>query len=251
MDNATIEELEVLEFIIFFAVIFIYLFFASILNKKKMKKEREDYREKMKLFHDTENNNKNRHSYMYQDIEKEIIKVDHTFSKEVFLNNAKELFLKYHNALVKEECEELKKYLTEDFYNTVQNRINENKLNNIKVVLEKIYIYNAFLYEFSKSTDNQLITVKLKTELKTYEINYKTQYITKENKYASVDMNYDMQFERKTKDLKCQNCGAPVNTKDLSVCEYCNSPIQLEDNDWKLNYINRGKELFKEENLWD
>ena len=45
----------------------------------------------MKQFYGTENNNNNRHSYMYQDVEKEIIKVDHTFSKEVFLNNAKEL----------------------------------------------------------------------------------------------------------------------------------------------------------------
>lgn len=180
----------------------------------------------------------NRHSFMYQDIEKEIIKVDHTFSKEIFLNNAKELFYKYYDAMVKEESEELKEYLTESFLDIIQDRINENKENNISVVAENIYIYNAFLYEFSKSTYNQIITVKIIAEMKNYEIDTKTQFIVKGNKYVVTRLNYEMQFKRKTESLKCKSCGAPVNTKDLSVCEYCNTPIKVKANEWKLNYIN-------------
>ena len=175
---------------------------------------------------------------MYQDIEQEIIKVDHTFSKEVFLNNAKEIFLKYHNALMTEELQDLDKYTTDEFINLIKNRIEYNEQNNIKVIAENIFIFNAYLYEFSKSTEKQIITVKLRAELKNYEINYKTQYIEKGNEYAKVTNDYEMQFERKTKSLMCQGCGAPVNMKNLSVCEYCNTPIKVENNEWKLNYIN-------------
>lgn len=182
--------------------------------------------------------NNNRHNYLYQDIEKEIIKVDHTFSKEVFLNNAKELFLKYYNSMIKGEAQELQEFLTEGFYKIVQNKIEENKLRNINVIAEKIYIYNAFLHEFSKSTDNQVITVKIIAEMKNYEIDTVTQVVTKGNQYAKTKIDYEMQFERKTKSLICKSCGAPVNMKDLSVCEYCNTPIEVEDNEWKLNYIN-------------
>lgn len=237
MDESTTELLIIM-------IIIVVAIVSSIPSKeererrKKQKENDKNYKERMQKFHGTENNNNNRHSYMYQDVEQEIIKVDHTFSKEVFLNNAKELFFEYHNAMVKGNCEKLKQYSTGNFFSILQNKIEENKLNNINVVAENIYIYNAFLYEFSKTTDTQVITVKLKTEMKTYEINNETQIITKGNKYAKLDFDYEMQFERKTKGITCQNCGASVNIKDLSKCEYCGSVIELEDDEWKLNYIN-------------
>lgn len=205
----------------------------SILDEK-----REKLQEMNEFLENPININNNRHSYMYQDVEKEIIKVDHTFSKEVFLSKAKEIFLKYKNDVVKGEIQELKGYTTDEYMRNIQNKLEYNKRNNIKVVIENFHIYNAYLYGFSKSTDNQVITIKLKTDMRTYEINEETQYIVKGNKYATVDKNYEMQFTRKPKDIKCQSCGAPVNTKDLSVCEYCNTPIKVENNEWKLNYIN-------------
>jgi len=239
MDESTLEGVVYIGFIAVWVIFVASSIFYKVFGKKKTTKEEMKYRKKMKQFYGTENNNNNnRHSYMYQDVEKEIIKVDHTFSKEVFLNNAKELFLKYHNAMVKENWDELRKYLTDSYFNIIQNTINENKSNNIKVVVENVYIYNAFLYEFSKSTECQVITVKIIAEMKNYEINTETEFVTKGNKYAKTKFDYEMQFERKTKKLKCQSCGAPVNTKDLSVCEYCNTPLKLEDNEWKLNYIN-------------
>lgn len=232
------DILAILELGMLFSPIIIFII-TFILSAKKDNENKKEHMNRMKRFTDiTNNTNNNRHSYIYQDVEKEIIKVDHTFSKEVFLNNAKELFFKYYNALVKENYEELRKYSTENFFNIIQNTINENKLNNIKVIAENIYIYNTFLYEFSKSTDNQIITVKIIAEMKNYEINTNTQFIVKGNKYAKPKFNYEMQFKRKTKDIKCKSCGAPVNTKDLSVCEYCNTPIEVESNEWKLNYIN-------------
>ena len=80
----------------------------KIFDKKSLLEEQKQLEQINEFFEKTNTiNNNNRHSYLYQDIEKEIIKVDHTFSKEVFLNNAKELFLKYHNAMVKENWDEL------------------------------------------------------------------------------------------------------------------------------------------------
>jgi len=234
------EELwgELIGNLLVFVIVIIYCFYILFFGKDKLNKRQREHRERMKKFHNTQTTNSNRHSYMYQDVEKEIIKVDHTFSKEVFLNNAKELFFKYQNSLVTEELQDLDKYATDKFINLIKDRIKYNKQNNIKVISENIFIFNAYLYEFSKSTEKQIITVKLRAELKNYEINYKTQYIEKGNEYARVTNDYEMQFVRNTKSFVCQGCGAPVNIKDLSVCEYCNTPIQVKDNEWKLNYIN-------------
>lgn len=232
-------EFIVLTVFIIIPILFGILSVSENMRNEKKRKERQEYRKEQKEFNVQQEKNNNRHSYMYQDVEKEIIKVDHTFSKEVFLNNAKELFLKYYNSIVEGNCEGLKEQSTENFFDIIQNEINENKLNNIKVVVDKIYVYNAFLYEFSKSTLRQVITVKIIAEMKTYEINTKTQFVTEGNKYSKTKYDYEMQFERKTKDIKCQNCGAPANTKDLSVCGYCNTPIEVENNEWKLNSINK------------
>ncbi|MBR6504977.1 MAG: Tim44 domain-containing protein [Clostridia bacterium] len=208
----------------------------KIFDESKLQKDQEKLEQINKAYE--KSNNVNRHSYMYQDIEQEIIKIDHTFSKEVFLNNAKEIFTKYQQALVKGDLQDLKQYSTKEYINLLEERINHNKKNKIKVVVENLHIYNAFLYEFGKSTDKQVITVKLKAEMRTYEINDETQYITKGNKYATVEFNYEMQFARKPQNIKCQSCGASVNMKNLAICEYCGTPAKVENNEWKLNYIN-------------
>lgn len=183
--------------------------------------------------------NNNRHSYMYHDIEQEIIKVDPGFTKEVFLNNAKEIFLKYLDSLVKNEVQDLNQFSTDDFISSMQNKIDENKENRINVIINKPYVELVFLHDFNKSTEYQVITVRIRISMKYCEKDDK-QYVITGNEYSNAIREYKMEFVRKNKGERCRSCGAPIDMNDLTKCQYCGSLLNEKD-EWKLNSIYRVK----------
>ena len=175
-----------------------------------------------------------------------IKKFDPNFSEEKMLSFAKDLFVKLQNAWTARDWEPMRPFETESLFEQhkaqVQGYIDTNRIN----VMDRIAVNYATLYNFRQEGDRDILEIALKSTMKDYIIDAKTQQLLEGSKTQDRTTVYKLTFERKTgvltpegtakvKTTNCPNCGAPTEITSAGKCQYCGSVITTGANTWVLS----------------
>lgn len=212
---------------------------AIISSNSKKGKGLQNYRVKPTYIPTTDPNK----SHAYAEKIKEI---DPNFSEEKMLSFAKDLFVKLQNAWTARDWEPMRPFETESLFEQhkaqIQGYIDTNRIN----VMDRIAVNYAYLYNFRQEGDRDILEIALKSTMKDYIIDAKTEELLEGSKTQDRTTVYKLTFERKTgvltpegtaevKTTNCPNCGAPTEITSAGKCTYCGSVITTGANTWVLS----------------
>ena len=173
--------------------------------------------------------------------------MDPDFSKEDFLENVGNMYLKLQDAWESKQWEPMRALMTESMFNQYQRQVDEYIKNGHTNHVDRIAVLASEIASFRQDEINDIITVTLHTRI--------VDYVTRDSDGALIsgDMNREkfMTYEWtliRTKGMKtnisagvdltnCPNCGAPLEVNRSGQCEYCGSVIKDDSYGWIISGI--------------
>lgn len=191
-----------------------------------------------KFFKDTAIDDKVVENYIQESLSKDEI-LDYIENRDIE-NLKTEMFEVYKN--VEKACndnnlEELRKYVTDEFYNMVTAQINLLKIKNKQKIVENIEYMDSYLINAFKEENKIYFDMDIALESKEYIKNIETNEIIDDNK---INYNhYRMTFVKSINDIekKCPNCGSEIIGEETNICNYCNTRVILNSHKLVLSKI--------------
>ncbi|MBQ9280339.1 MAG: TIM44-like domain-containing protein [Clostridia bacterium] len=185
-----------------------------------------------------------------KEVAQKVIDIDSHFNEEIFISNAKNLFVKLQNAWSERNLETLRPLVSAELFDqyskNVQSYIDNKKINK----LERIATNYGELVSFYQDNEKDTLIVAVNSSMVDYIMDEEKGVILKGDNSSRITNTYKMTFTRKkgilteegTAELKttnCPNCGAPTTITSSGRCPYCNSVITTGSHDWVLSGIER------------
>lgn len=156
---------------------------------------------------------------------------------EKFKTETFEIYKKIENACNDNNLEELRKYVTDEFYNMVTAQINLLKIKNRQKIVEEIEHIDSYIINAFKEENKIYFDMDVSLKSKEYIKNIETNEIVGENKTAFN--HYRMTFVKSINDIdkKCPNCGSEITGEETNICNYCNTKVILNNHKLVLSKI--------------
>ncbi len=171
--------------------------------------------------------------------EEEIKKTLSEFNKEEFLNYAYELFINVQNAWMNFDYDNLRKYLSDELFNTYKSQLRVLNAKKQKNIMSDFVKYDIDTTKISNVDNKVTLTVELIVAFYDYVVDANDN-VVRGNRSRKLTNHYELTFicsesKNKNKPNKCPNCNAPLDNNASHVCPYCNSTIVSEHYNWIMS----------------
>ena len=160
------------------------------------------------------------------------------FNKQEFLNNAYNIFINVQNAWMNFDYDELRKYLSDELYNTYKSQLRVLNAKKQKNLMSDFVKFNMDITKLDNVDNKTTLTVELIVSFYDYVVDANNN-VVRGNKSRKLTNHYELTYicskNVKNKSNKCPNCNAPLENNNSNVCPYCNSTIVSEHYDWVLS----------------
>ena len=156
------------------------------------------------------------------------------FNEALFKTKVDNIFVKIHIAMMEENLDEVKHFMSDNLYLELTNYINKLQENGQRQMYDEINVKDTFIKK------HEVIEVGLIAKYMDYIINTQNDEILMGNNNKRVEKLYNLIFEKKlsAKELglvrKCPNCGASMNINATGKCQFCGSTFDLYNYDYIL-----------------
>ena len=150
-------------------------------------------------------------------------------------------FIDIQNAWMEFDYDKLRELCTDELYNSYVTQLDVLKIKNGKNIMSDFITQYIYITDVAVENKNYVVKAVLKIEFYDYVINTINNNVIRGRKSTKVLNTYNLEFVKSINDkeeIKCPNCGAPVNTVTSKECEYCGSTIVFDSNDFVLSKKN-------------
>ena len=227
------EPLYIVSFYLFFLIMFAPAFIITYIQNGK-----EIFKVFKKFFKDPVMDDKVVENYIQESLSKDEI-LDYVENRDI--ENLKtetfEVYKNVENACNDNNLEELRKYVTDEFYNMVTAQINLLKIKNKQKIVENIEYMDSYLINAFKEENKIYFDMDIALESKEYIKDIETNEIVEDNK--TNYNHYRMTFVKSINDIekKCPNCGSKIIGEETNICNYCNTRVILNNHKLVLSKI--------------
>ena len=147
-------------------------------------------------------------------------------NKSELLDESYELYKNVQIAWMNFDFDNLRKYLSDELFNTYKMQLNALKVKKQKNIMEDFTRRQMAITEVGENDGLITVTVELLVAQKDYVVDENNKVVKGINSRKML-VHYELTFtltKEKNKG-KCPNCNAPIDNQASSVCMYCGSTI--------------------------
>ncbi len=173
-----------------------------------------------------------------------LVQEDKDFSEAAFKAKADNIFIQLYTAVMKQDLQRVKHFLSDDVYAKYEQKINEIKARNEIQIYDELNVSDTNIVNVVETDEEFKLYINLLTKYLDYVISKDTRAFLRGNKDVRTERRIDLVFTKpkRAKELKaartCPSCGANLDLNKTGVCAYCGSVFKLKDYDWVLTEIN-------------
>lgn len=172
----------------------------------------------------------------------EIIKLDSSFNKAMFITKVNNIFIMLHTAIMLDDLDRVRHFISDDLEQKYEKLLNEHNSNNLRKIYDELNVKTTEIRNFKVQDDKLIINVVLVSRYMEYFLNKKTgEYVSGDNTKRIEKVN-NLVFEKKIGTnyklvRQCPTCGASIDVNANGKCPYCRTIFNAEDYDWILTSI--------------
>lgn len=181
------------------------------------------------------------------EITKIMLEKDANFTPNDFISYVKRVYVDIQDAWSKRDLEPVRPVLHPNLYQQTQTQIQKKIEDGIVNYLERIAVNTAYLSGYRRDDDYEYMIVYLSAQMIDYQVKESTGQILYGDKTTRWSLQYKMTFMRaadmvtpdasteENENMKCPNCGAPIEGTAFGKCEYCGSVVSTGKYGWVLS----------------
>lgn len=180
---------------------------------------------------------------MDKQIVEQILTYDSSFNEAMFKSYVDNVFVKIYTAVMMDELETVKHFMTQDVYQSFLEKINQLNKQNLRQMYDELNVKSTNIINFQASEDLLVIEVKLISRYLDYFLNKETgDFVAGNNQTRVEKINYltltkKRNFLTQSAVRKCPGCGASISVNTNGKCSYCGVTYNLDDYDYILMKI--------------
>ncbi len=169
--------------------------------------------------------------------------IDQNFNEALFITKVNNIFVKLHTAVMLNDLESVKHFLSIDVYNKYLTILENLNKNNEQQMYDELNVKETYIENIQILEDQINIKVKIISRYMDYIIDKNTLEYKKGNNTSRIQKDNYLTFSKKiiTDNLnvsrKCLSCGADININNSGKCVYCGNVFPLEKYDYILTGI--------------
>lgn len=173
----------------------------------------------------------------------DLIEEDKDFSEATFKAKADNIFIQLYTAVMKQDLERVKHFLSDEVYAKYEQKVNSLKESNQLQIYDELNVSDTNITNVIENEEEFVLHVNLLTKYLDYILAKDTRKFIRGDRDVRVEKRVNLVFTKtkQAKELKaartCQGCGANVDINKTGVCPYCGSIFKLKDYDWVLTEI--------------
>lgn len=172
---------------------------------------------------------------------------DPNFTPNDFITYVKRVYVDIQDAWSKRDLEPVRPILHPNLYQQTETQIKKKIEDGIINYLERIAVNTAYLSGYRRDDDYEYMIVYLSAQMIDYQVKEETGQILYGDKTTRWSLQYKMTFmraadmitpeaeEEENANMKCPNCGAPIEGTAFGKCEYCGSVVSSGKYGWVLS----------------
>ena len=172
-----------------------------------------------------------------------IIKEDNTFNEAMFKSYVDNIFVKIYSAIMFDELDTIKHFITEEIYQDLMKKLNELNEKNLRQMYDELNVRFTRIVDRQVIDNKEVVTVELTSRYMDYIIDMNTGDLISGNDTYRIEKVNTLVFE-KSLDAKeidivrmCPGCGNSMSVNTSGVCDYCGAVFNQEDYDYVLTSI--------------
>lgn len=169
--------------------------------------------------------------------------IDKTFNESMFLSKVNNVFIKFFTAIMLEELEDIRHFVSEDVYKYAEDIVKRMQNNGWRQMYDELNVKNSEIVSIEVNESVYKIKVFLQSRYLDYIMNLSNDSLVSGNNWDRVQKNWMLTFSRKVEVdtqgvvRKCPGCGAPMNVNYSGKCLYCGAIYNQSDYDWVLTKL--------------
>lgn len=172
---------------------------------------------------------------------------DPNFTPNDFITYVKRVYVDIQDAWSKRDLEPVRPVLHPNLYQQTQIQVQKKIEDGIINYLERIAVNTAYLSGYRRDDDYEYMIVYLSAQMIDYQVKEETGQVLYGDKTTRWSLQYKMTFMRavdmvtpdadaeQNGNMKCPNCGAPIEGTAFGKCEYCGSVVSTGKYGWVLS----------------
>ena len=173
----------------------------------------------------------------YSDVSDDILN-KYGIEKESFKKMAYEKYLAIQDAWMNFEYDKLKKYLTDELYNSYTMQLDALKVKKQKNIMNNFSCLDTKITEVTEENNLLNVTVYLRVSMYDYVVDKDNTVLRGSNNHK-IDIEYMLTFVKTKhnddKDVICPNCGAKIEAVASGKCEYCGAVVVVDAKDYVMS----------------
>ena len=228
--NANVSDGQALAGVIFTIIFYLIIFIVL----KKYISAHPELSKPISSLHPS--NMQSKHNYA--DLTKEEIdKIDASLNKEELKNITFDIFEKVQESWMNINYQDLRKYTSDELYNMYESQLKVLQAKNQKNIMENITYLDAKIIDITIENSIEKVKVYLNISMKDYVVDSKNK-VVRGDKNITNWMEYLITLTRNIEDNKldkCPSCNAPIDIKVSGKCQYCDSLIINNNNEFVMS----------------
>lgn len=173
----------------------------------------------------------------------ELIRLDSGFNEASFKSYIANVFVKLFTAIMLDELDSVRHFLSEEVYNKYRNIIDNLNSKNERQMYDEINVRDSQIIDVYIDDDSFNVKVRLNARYMDYKINKDNAEFISGNNSRRIEVVYELVFRKKRTFLqqgvvrKCPGCGASISVNTNGKCSYCGSIYNLDSYDYILTSI--------------
>lgn len=173
----------------------------------------------------------------------ELIRLDSGFNEASFKSYIANVFVKLFTAIMLDELDSVRHFLSEEVYNKYRNIIDNLNSKNERQMYDEINVRDSQIIDVYIDDDSFNVKVRLNARYMDYKINKDNGEFISGNNSRRIEVVYELVFRKKRTFLqqgvvrKCPGCGASISVNTNGKCSYCGSIYNLDSYDYILTSI--------------
>ena len=170
----------------------------------------------------------------------ELMKYDNTFDEASFKSYVENVFVKLFTALMIDDMDSVKHFLSDDVYNFYCSKVSELNRRGVIQMYDELNVRDSQIENVNITEDKFIVSVRLSARYLDYLLDKETSSFVSGDNNTRVSKDYMLTFEKTRKFLqqgavrKCPGCGASISVNTSGKCSYCGTIYNLDKYDYIL-----------------
>jgi len=171
--------------------------------------------------------------YMTQE---EVNRIDNSIIVEKILDYTYDLYVNVQNAWMNFDYDNLRKYLSDELYNTYEMQLKTLELEHGKNIMSDFELIDGGIVTITKNELTEEVIMELVVKLRDYVINTTNDIVINGNKFSKVIVKYQITLERSIRDqlTNCPNCGGKLSDEASVKCSHCDAVLVKGSKDFVM-----------------